>query len=72
MKRYFFDVFDGRELVEDVEGQKISGASALLQEAEEIARELIAIITHRGDHLSGRELKGSRYFWPRRAHPEFG
>ncbi len=56
-QRYFFDVFDGRKVVTDVEGQEVLDAVVLLREATGVARELIVMVLGRGDHLDGRELR---------------
>lgn len=57
MQRYFFDVFDGRQLIKDVEGQAIPGAVILLRDAIKVARELVTSTLGRGEHLDGRQLR---------------
>ena len=57
MPSFFFDYFDGMEVIEDVEGKNFDSLEAAEVEADDTARELAAavIIDHRG--IDSREIR---------------
>ena len=57
MATYFFDQFDGSEVISDHEGQEIADIADLRAEATLAVRELIAIVVARGDAIDHRELR---------------
>ena len=57
MATYFFDQFDGSEVISDHEGQEIADIADLRAEATLAVRELVAIVVARGDAIDDRELR---------------
>ncbi len=57
MTVFYFDQFDGSELIRDEEGQEFADLAALRGEATLIVRELVAIVIGRGDPIDNRELR---------------
>ena len=57
MTTYYFDQFDGSEVIRDEEGQDIASLAALRKEATLTVRELVAIVLGRGEAIDHRELR---------------
>jgi hypothetical protein len=57
VSQYFFDIFNGRELVRDEEGQECATLAVVRFEAEESARELAAQTISRHAAVDSRELR---------------
>ena len=57
MTTYYFDHFDGSEVIRDNEGQEVSDIAALRIEATSAVRELVAIVLARGEAIDHRELR---------------
>ena len=57
MTIYYFDQFDGSEIIRDDEGQEFADLAAVRLEATIAVRELVAIVVARGESISHRELR---------------
>ena len=57
MALYYFDQFDGSEVISDDEGQEIADFAAVRAEALLVVRELVAIVIGRGEAVDHRELR---------------
>ncbi len=57
MTTYYFDQFDGTEVIPDIEGQDFADLTALREEATLTVRELIEIVIGRGEAIDHRELR---------------
>ena len=57
MSHYYFDIFDGRDLIRDEEGQDCATLAIARNEAEEATRELAATVISRHAAMDSRELR---------------
>ena len=56
MPIFFFDSYDGEDMVRDNEGQELADITAVRREAFEDVRELVAAVVARGEVIESREL----------------
>ena len=57
MPTYFFDTYDGYDVISDDEGRQLADLDSVRKEAAADARELVAILVVRGEAVDGRELR---------------
>ena len=57
MPHFFFDTFDGEDIVPDDEGEDFASLYAAEVEAEDAAREMAAVVIVRHGVMGARELR---------------